>query len=420
MRIVVLSVIVISIALPLAGQGSAPDPATLTVGERLERLEAEVGKLRAENEELRKLLADRAATAPAAAQEPPKEVPAKEQPRAAAATKAVKSVQVGGLLQGQGESGDRVDTRFPDDNARLYLRRARVNVSGTIAEKVDFRVEGDFTGSLGSTSGTRLQMTDGYVNWAPRHFAQLRVGQFKTPFGVEQLYSDARLSTPERSLSTDRLTVGRQIGLQLAGDTSSKTVSYALGLFNGNGVNTTANDDDHFMIAGRLTGKIAAGRSVIRPGVSFYSSDDENVSMSGDFRFDSTPDSPARDNIFRGTREGKGLELQAESGSFALWAERFETRFEPENAVPHDAFDASGWYAQLMWFAIPKRVQLIAKFDTFDPNDRVAGDETDEWSGGVSYPIRGDDLKLQLLYIDADGPGSNDGGRVIARVQTLF
>ena len=64
---------------------------------------------------------------------------------------------------------------------------------------------------------------------------KIRVGQFKTPFGFEQLYSDPRLFITERSLGNDRLTQSRQLGAQVGGDVLDKRLTYAIGLFNGTG-----------------------------------------------------------------------------------------------------------------------------------------------------------------------------------------
>src|SRR5688572_1341614 len=128
------------------------------------------------------------------------------------------TLTIGGLLQVQAEFGDRGDTRFGNDNDRFYLRRARINATGKFLEEFDFRLEGDFGGTLANTSALRAQLTDGFINWNRHPEANIRMGQFKTPFGFEQLFSDPRLITIERSLVNDRLTLSRQLGVQVGGD----------------------------------------------------------------------------------------------------------------------------------------------------------------------------------------------------------
>ena len=92
-------------------------------------------------------------------------------------------LQIGGMLQLQGEAGDTVAGRFTDENDRMYVRRARLTTSGSFTEHVDFRLEGEFAGTAGSSSNVRAQMTDGYVTFTRWPATSIRVGQFKTPFG---------------------------------------------------------------------------------------------------------------------------------------------------------------------------------------------------------------------------------------------
>src|SRR5215210_7146269 len=73
------------------------------------------------------------------------------------------TLTIGGLLQVQAEFGDRGDSRFGTDNDRFYLRRARINATGRFLEELDFRLEGDFSGTLANTSGLRAQLTDAFI-----------------------------------------------------------------------------------------------------------------------------------------------------------------------------------------------------------------------------------------------------------------
>ncbi len=214
-----------------------------SVEERLARLEQEVRELRAENAELRAQFntPSKPATAPPAQQEVK---PAGKESK----------MLIGGFLQAQAESGGRVDTRFGDDNDRVFLRRARVNVQGSFAEELDFKAEMDLAGGLGTASAIRAQATDVYAQWSKHPHAQIRVGQFKTPYGHEQLYSDTKVLTVERTLGTDRIGIGRQLGVQLGGEIGG--LSYAVGAFNGNGTNVTVNDDEGFLTAGRVSGSL--------------------------------------------------------------------------------------------------------------------------------------------------------------------
>jgi phosphate-selective porin len=332
----------------------------------------------------------------------------------------------GGLLQVQADIGDQGDNRFANDNDRFYLRRARFNATGKFLEEFDFRLELDLAGSLSNTTGLRAQMTDGYITWNRLPAANVRVGQFKTPFGFEQLYGDPRLLTLERSLVNDRLTLSRQLGLQVTGDLLEKRVSYAVGAFNGNSVNNNFNDNDKFVWVGRLSGipwQKGSGDKAMSwaVGGNAYKSDDTALAQGSEFRFDSTPATADRDNLFTGERRGLGLDTQFLAGPFELWAEALRVRWEPESRRPRATLESAGWYLQAGLFVVPKKLQIVGKYETFDPDRDADADDTDTATLGVNYYIKGHDLKLMLDYLRTDPAGRPDtDNKVLARLQVIF
>jgi len=392
----------ISFLLATPAHGQSP-----TTEERLQRLESEMENLRKENAELRRDLAT-------------------------AGQSAVKiaghesTLTLGGMLQVQADALDKGDARFASGNDRIYLRRARINVAGKFKDDFQFRVETEFAGTLGESTGLRAQMTDGYINWSRYEFANIRVGQFKTGYGFEQLASDPKLFTIERSLANDRLTLGRQIGLQVAGDVFDQALSYSVGVFNGSGVNTSANDNDAFTWTGRVSGVAWQGRIAnqdarVTVGTNAYATKDTSLgSQPGEFGFDSTPGG-SRDNIFFGQRIGTGVDAQLKLGGFDLWAEYLHTRFKPSTDIPFNTFDADGWYVLASYFVVPKELQASLKFESFDPDRRIDGNSTDTWTLGLNYLMKGDDLKLMANYLLTDAAGQpDDRQKVILRLQTVF
>jgi phosphate-selective porin OprO/OprP len=335
------------------------------------------------------------------------------------------SLTIGGLIQGQFDGGDKGDSRFANDNDRFYLRRARLNASGRFLEEFDFRLEMDLAGSLSNTTGLRAQMTDGYITWNRYPAANIRVGQFKTPFGFEQLYGDPRLITIERTLVNDRLTESRQIGAQVAGDFLEKRVSYAVGAFNGNGVNNNGNDNNAFLKVGRIAvtpwqGTVAGSNATWSVAGNGYSSKDSGLALS-DLGLDSTPTTADKDGLFTGKRNAYGVDSQFVSGPFELWGEYLNVRFEPDSKIPRPRFNSNGWYGQASYFVVPKRLQIVVKYDTFDPNDQKDADDTRTTTLGLNYYIKGHDLKVMVDYLRTDAPTPLDTqNKVIARLQVIF
>src|SRR5438094_6281496 len=98
---------------------------------------------------------------------------------------------LGGFVQMNFEDGDvsAFEGRFGQTalKDRFRLRRARINLTGDFAEQFDFKLEGDFENSDGlNSSRTAFEGTDIFINWHQFPWAQIKMGQWKAPFGLEQ------------------------------------------------------------------------------------------------------------------------------------------------------------------------------------------------------------------------------------------
>ncbi|MFI5321418.1 MAG: porin, partial [Myxococcota bacterium] len=108
---------------------------------------------------------------------------------------------------------------------RFQVSRARPIIEGTLLENIDFRLMPDFAG--GSPT-----LFDAYINLRYLPEAQLQIGKYKAPIGLERLQSATANSFVERGLPTF-LVPTRDLGLQVWGELREGLVSYAVGVFNG-------------------------------------------------------------------------------------------------------------------------------------------------------------------------------------------
>ena len=145
-----------------------------------------------------------------------------------------------------------VDNRtFPGESSvpltdQILIRRARPALSGTVYKYIDFYLRPDF--GQGSTV-----LYEAYVQLNYFSRANLRVGKFKPPVGLERLQSDDDTSFVERGFPT-LLVPSRDIGYQISGDVVKRRVSYTVGVFNGvpdNGL-SDASVSDHRDYAARI------------------------------------------------------------------------------------------------------------------------------------------------------------------------
>ena len=402
--VVLVSVMALASSWPARSDAqSVPD----TVGVGV--LAAEVATLRAELDQMKKELGVEGKSGMVVAK------PAGREP----------TLRLGGLLQPQVEFGDRGDFRFSDDNDRFYLRRARMNAAGRFLEEFDFRIELDLSGVGANTVGLRAQLTDGFVNWNRYAVANAKIGQFKTPFGGEQLAPDPRLLTVERSLASDRLTLSRQLGGQLGGDLLGERLSYAAGLFNGNAVNTNFNDNDGFTWVARAWSPIWQRASDpndtrLTVAANAYGSRDANVLLPGDYGFNAGGNANLV-NVFAGERHGYGADGELKLPPLTFFGEYLRVRYEPNNDIPANVVTAQGGSALAACDIVKQRVQAVLRWEFFDPIDDVDENATRIWTVGGNYYIKSHDIKLQGDYLLSDREAGDElEGRFIGRVQVIF
>ena len=234
---------------------------------------------------------------------------------------------------------------------RFRLRRARVNLTGDFAEQFDFKVEGDFAKVMGSIITDGISGTDIWLNWHQFPAAQIKMGQFKAPFGLDQLTPDTSLYTIERTLPTGAITPDRQIGAELWGmpltniwPEQKNLLTYYAGIFNGNGKNTTVNDNNNFMFAGRLellpfTGKVFGEPSFLKLGGDVLNSRDEqgvNISQSGNLLVNSDGSLSPFNLPSADERTAWSVDAWLEVGPFDLIGEYLEEHVQGRtvNGVP--------------------------------------------------------------------------------------
>jgi phosphate-selective porin len=330
------------------------------------------------------------------------------------------TLTMGGYVQGELDAGADGDSRFPASD-RFFLRRARLTASGRATSTLTYRLQAELAGGLGASSGVNASMTDAYVEWTRFPQAHVRFGQFKTPFGREWLVSSTQTVTIERSLMSDRLTVNRQIGVEASGDAYDKRVGYLAAVVNGNGRNTTVNDNRDFMyiVRGHAAPWQVGTGTRVEIGVNAFWSRDTRLSMSKDFRLDSTPETSAADNLFTGRRSGAGLDEHFQQGIWSIDAEWLRVRFE-QDAAGAPVVTSQGWYVMPSAFVFRRLVQAVGRYEWYRPDVHVDGNATSTWLGGLNYYARGDNAKLMVDYLWVTTPDATDHAKLLARVQIAF
>ncbi len=174
-----------------------------------------------------------------------------------------------GFIQFQGNFYEGVDIperAMPVFNAGLgtvnradtfFLRRARFKASGNVVSPdITFALEAEL-------AGTGATMRDGFIAYHYRDWADVKMGQFKPPFSLENLESDSDIETIERAAIVELLGLGRRVGMQLSGKALEGRLEYAGGIFNNLDFGSTGQNSSD-----QNNDKVVAGRLVINPFVT--------------------------------------------------------------------------------------------------------------------------------------------------------
>src|SRR5438067_11240046 len=299
---------------------------------------------------------------------------------------------LGGFIQMNFEDGDvsAFEGRFGQTalKDRFRLRRARINLTGDFAEQFDFKVEGDFENSDGLNSNrTAFEATDIFINWHQFSWAQVKMGQWKAPFGLDQITPDTTLYTIERTLPTGAITPERQIGVQHWGKPleiiwpdRADLLTYYAGIFNGNGRNTTNNDNNNFMYVDRLEStlfKDVFGKgSYLKLGADVLNSrDDKGTNISQSLTLLVNDDGSLSPFVLPGADERTAWSVDAwlRMGPFDLIGEFLQEHVHPRsvNGPPgFDAFTTDGFYVTGGYYLIPKKLQAVVQWQHSNPEQK--------------------------------------------------
>jgi phosphate-selective porin OprO/OprP len=361
------------------------------------------------------------------------------------------------------EISNRVQTRytheFPDDLSPILtgtaaagdsrgsfrIRRAKLKLEGWFwvppevapsprtLPKLSYEVQlnwaalGANVGAQPSNAGAVLE--DANIAWDPQGMGKFRVvfGQYKVPFGRQQLTSSGNQQFVDRSLVADEYERGRDIGVSVQGAIWSNKLEYRAGVFNGNGLNRPSNDNDKFQYNARLmwqpNGATVLAQRAWVSGALYSEADFESTTVplyALGLNFES--------NDFHRTTTGDDLKSTAvgidglyKFKGFSTTGEYYYRRRKPETAPK---FDSNGGYLQAGMMLNQFRTwEAVARFGQRELTDIIDNDEIKEIRAGINYYYRRHALKFQTDVGRVEtGRGAAGGSRkdVELRMQAQF
>jgi hypothetical protein len=343
------------------------------------------------------------------------------------------------------EISNRVQVRYthemPDDSVQLpgtgaagdsrgsfRIRRAKFKLEGWFwRQNLTYEVQMNWPAVTGSNPGAFLE--DATIGWDPAGKGTFRilVGQMKVPFGHQELTSSGNQQFVDRALVSNEYARGRETGLAIQGVLFENKLEYRAGVFNGNGLTRTTNDNGTFQYNARVMWQPNGSQKLVqRAWVSgaLYSE--------GDFESTTTPIYAIGLNFERNDFFNTTTSIDQKSTIVGLdgvfkymgffgtgevyWRER-----TPEQGA---TFDANGWFVQAGQMLNKQRtVEAAFRYGSRDVSDSIDNNDISEVRGGFNYYYRRHTLKLQADFGRVEtqlGPGATSRKDNEFRVQTQF
>lgn len=248
------------------------------------------------------------------------------------------------------------------DTASFFLRRARFAVEGSITPWASYRaqVEMRTLGAVATPAASPLTLsaTDLWIRMTHQRWGAT-VGQFRVPYSLESLLSSTALETSERSRIVNA--AKRDIGVQADWTLAGRLVLQAA-MVDGEGPNRATNPDNRMAYF---------ARALVTPV--------KGLDLGG---------------AFEGYNDSTGANVQAMYRA-PRWTARAEYIDERNRRTQ---VHTRGWYGLAGYYAIPQRVEVVGRFEQFDPSDLVATDRSTGYLIGLQYFMRGDNFKILADY----------------------
>ncbi|MFH1673276.1 MAG: porin [Pseudomonadota bacterium] len=303
----------------------------------------------------------------------------------------------------------------------FVLRRVRVRVQGNVTDNWSYHVQASCDGQENADridpddtdydyekDDTGFKLQDAEINYRLHPYLNIHMGQFKTRFSAAYLTRGPNLPLCERALIIDRIgPPTRDIGISIESEKGkysfdgrehgmpiyNKPIYYAVGIYNGNGMNHMRNDNDNFMYTAML---------LVRPCKHF------NFGTS-----------------YAYNKEGHGSaaqDIDYWNVNAAIDIGRVHVQGEYISEDPDRGADASGYGIQGQ-VDILDNFQLTARYDELDPNDTVDNEKDSRWyTVGYNWFIHGQKVKWQLNYTFREEMHGEDVNNdvLITHLQLLF
>lgn len=295
---------------------------------------------------------------------------------------------------GRLDISNRVQIRFTeempevgDGRGSFRIRRAKTKFEGWVYSK-------DLTYELQlNWPDSANPLEDVAINYDLTHGKkafQLKFGQYKVPFGRQQLTSSGNQQFVDRTIVSDTFYRGRDIGLQLWGQPLGGKVDWRVGVFNGNGRTVSRNDNDKYQYNARVT--FQPWGDVKYSEGDFESSAKPLLAVSAQYESNDRGGATAGNDVHR---ELIGGDVVFKYKGFSIYGDYTEGTDDPETGID---IDVEGLILQAGYFVIPQRLEVALRWAELNLNTAIRNNERTEEGIALGYFWNKHTHKVQADY----------------------
>lgn len=272
------------------------------------------------------------------------------------------------------------------------LRRMKMKFDGWVYTKdLTYELQVNFSDSANV-------LEDANVNYdftRGRKSVMIKAGQFKVPFGRQELTSSGSQQFVDRSAVSNTFARGRDIGVQLWGTPLGGKIDWRVGVFNGNGRTTSRDDNDDLQLNARLAwqpfGDVKYSES------DFEASDRFLLAIAGNIEQNTRQVAAAGSTAAHANEQDiTGFDVAMKYRGFSFFGELFDRENVRTGTISD--FDDEGYVLQAGYFVIPQKFEIALRSAEFDPNSAIDGNERTEDGIALNWFWNKHGHKLQADY----------------------
>jgi len=283
------------------------------------------------------------------------------------------------------------------ESVAFSIPRLRLYILGTVFKPwMRYKIEVELA-NLKSDAKVNInngRITDGYVEFAKSPAATVRVGQYKVPFGLEELTSDTKLEFVDRSIASAKFAPGRDIGAMLSGQFFDKKFGYQAAMFNGAGQNNPQ-DDKAFLYTARVVYDPLGEYKLIEGAVDDPQKNLLHFGLA--YRLGEVPRGLSSVGVFQNPNDETALGFEAawKYKRFYAMGEYFQQTDSQKNPTVGPDINANGFDAQFGVFVVPKSQEIAVRYAEIEPDEDVNDAKQTEMRLVYGYYWKAHNMKLQ-------------------------